>query len=85
MNQEDISAIAAAVAKNIAPPIPLEIDLWSAAEIAAFLKVSTRQVTERIVLAPGFPKSIRLPMSDGSRMHPRWPAKEVIKWASKSA
>lgn len=61
-----IDQLAAAVAARISPAIPLEFDLWSAAEIAAWLKVGTDQVLERY--AP-------LPASRHHRCHPIKPAR----------
>ncbi len=78
-----IDQLAAAVAARISPAIPLEFDLWSAAEIAAWLKVGTDQVLERYAPLPDFPKAIRLPTPDGGRGRPRWKAAEVIAWAEK--
>ena len=78
-----IDQLASALAARIAPAIPLEIDLWSAAEIAAYLKVNRRQVLERYAPLPDFPNAIRLPNTEGGRGQPRWPAQEVITWANK--
>lgn len=47
-----IDQFAAAVAARISPAIPLEFDLWSAAEIAAWLKVGPDQVLERYAPLP---------------------------------
>lgn len=74
-----IDQIASAVAQRVA--IPLEIDLWDAKAIGAYLKVSPRQVLERYSCRPEFPHPIRLPSSDKGHGHPRWKAAEVIKWA----
>ena len=61
--------------------IPLRIDLWGAKQIAAYLKVTPRQVLERYALLPGFPRAIRLPSISGKRgAPPRWKAWEIIKW-----
>lgn len=84
MNAPDIiEQLAAAVAACITPAIPLEIDLWSAAEIGAYLKVGSRQVLERYAPLPDFPKAIRLPTPSGGQGNPRWQAAEVIAWAEK--
>lgn len=84
----DAEKIAELVAQKIQPTIPVDIDLWSAREIAAYLKVSPRQALERYSHLPDFPKPIRLPVvvADGSKPgkgHSRWVAKEVIAWALK--
>lgn len=60
---------------------PAEIDLWSAAECGAYLKVSPRQVLERYAPLPEFPRAIRLPSVGGGRGQPRYLAREVIAWA----
>lgn len=78
-----IEQIAAAVAGKITPAIPINIDLWDAATIGAYLKMSPRQVTERYAPLPDFPKAIRLPSPGSGKGHPRWKATEVIAWAEK--
>jgi hypothetical protein len=80
---EDITALAQAVASQIRPAIPVEIDLWSAVEVAAFLKRDIRTTREKIAALPGFPQAIRLPAPSGGRGHPLWKAREVIAWAEK--
>ena len=60
--------------------LPIDIDLWSAREIAAYLKVSPRQVTERYAPLLDFPRPIRLPANKGNG-HARWKASEIITWA----
>lgn len=62
--------------------IPVEIDIWTAKEVAALLKCSSRQVLERYASKPDFPKPIRLPSETG-RGYPRWYAREIILWADK--
>jgi prophage regulatory protein len=78
----DVDVLAAAIAQRIARPVPLDIELWSAKEIASYLKVGARQVSERYALMPGFPKAIRLPTVAGVRGTARWGAVEVIAWAT---
>jgi hypothetical protein len=65
------------------PSIPIEHDLWSVTEIAAYFKRSESVVRERIVCVPSFPVAIRLPNERGQRMHALWPAADVIAWAHK--
>lgn len=62
------------------PEIPLEVDIWDAKTVAAFLKVAPRYVTERYALMDDFPTPFRLPSKNG-RGHPRWKAVEIIRWA----
>lgn len=46
---------------GLAPRIPVEVDLWSTREIAAYLKRSERTIRDGVVVLPGFPPAIRLP------------------------
>lgn len=71
-----IDRLAAAIAMHTARRIPLAVDLWSNAEIAAYLKVDQRQVSERYSCLPGFPRAIRI----GGKGHPRYKAADVIAW-----
>lgn len=79
----DIDQLAAAIASHMSRRIPLAVDLWSHAEIAAYLKVEPRQVGDRYVLLPGFPRAIRLPSQGRGRGHPRYKAAEIIAWVEK--
>lgn len=79
----NVDTIAAAVAARIAPVIPIDIDLWGAAEIGSYLKVGHRQVLERYAPLPDFPKAIRLPTQGGGHGQPRWKASEIIAWTDK--
>lgn len=74
-----VDKIAAEVAGRIAPPIPVEIDLWDAAQIGKLLKVCPRQVSERYSMLPDFPQPVMLP-SGGAKQNRRWKAKEIIAW-----
>jgi hypothetical protein len=78
-----INRLAAAVAKQIRPSIPLEVDLWDISTIAAYLKRSEAQVRERMACLPDFPKAIRLPSSTGSRGQALYRAKDVLDWTAK--
>lgn len=53
-------------------------DMWTADEIADFLKLSKKTVQNRILDDKTFPRSRTLPT--GGR---RWVAKEVIEWVKK--
>lgn len=57
--------------------------LWTAKDVAVYLKVTPRQVLERYAAMPGFPKAIRLPSPSGGLGHPRWKAKEIIAWTER--
>ncbi|TXF09821.1 helix-turn-helix transcriptional regulator [Pelomicrobium methylotrophicum] len=83
MTDDLIDRLAAAVAERISRPIPIQVDLWSADEIAAYLKVCRRYVIDRYSKLPDFPPAIRLPSAGGRSGHPRWRASDVIAWAEK--
>jgi len=79
-NQPDfISQLAAALAAHMRPAIPLSVDLWDIATIAAYLKRDPQVVRERMACLPSFPKAIRLPTTKG-RAQALYNAQEVIKW-----
>lgn len=81
MSETDlITKIAAAVAGQLRPPIPLSIDLWDIEMIARFLKREAATVRDRMACLPGFPKAIRLPTTRG-KAQPLYNAQEVIDWA----
>jgi len=75
-----IEKLAAALAAQLPPPIPIEIDLWDVATIARLLKRNESQVRNRIVCLPDFPKAIRLPVTSGPRLYR---AAEVLAWVGK--
>ncbi len=84
MSESDfISRLAAALAAQTKPTIPLSIDLWDISTIAQFLKRNESVVRERIACKPDFPPAIRLPTETGKRGHPLYKAKDVIQWAEK--
>jgi hypothetical protein len=62
------------------PSIPIAVDLWDMAMIAAYLKRDVQVVRSRMACLPGFPKAIRLPTTTG-RTQPLYPAKEIVAWA----
>jgi hypothetical protein len=82
LSRDDLIGILSAI---IPPRIPVEVDLWSSAEVAQFLKCSQSQVLERYAPLPDFPKTIRLPSVTAKKGHPRWKAKDIIEWAGKYA
>jgi predicted DNA-binding transcriptional regulator AlpA len=75
-----IERLAAALAAQLPPPIPIEIDLWDVAMIARLLKRNESQVRNRIICLPDFPKAIRLPVTSGPLLYR---AAEVLAWAGK--
>lgn len=78
-----IDLLAAAVAKQVRPAIPIDIALWDIATIAAYLNRGESQVRERMACLPDFPKAIRLPSTGTTRGHALYKAKEIIAWATK--
>ena len=83
-NDSDLIArLAAELAKQLRPALPIEIDLWDIATIATYLKRSESVVRERMACLPDFPKAIRLPTTKSIRGQALYPAREVIRWASK--
>ncbi|MRV72513.1 hypothetical protein GJ700_12415 [Duganella sp. FT92W] len=82
MSETDlIERLAAAVAEHLKPAIPLAVDLWDMAMVAAYFKRDPQVVRQTIACLPSFPKAIRLPTK--TRAHPLYNAKEVIEWAQK--
>lgn len=77
-----LADLAGQVAKQLSRNIPIDVDLWSAAQVGDYLKCSDRYVLEHYCTTEGFPEKIRLP-SRGGRGHPLWCAGEIIKWAQK--
>jgi len=75
-----VEKLAVALAAQLPPPIPIEIDLWDVATIARLLKRNESQVRNRIVCLPDFPKAIRLPATGGARLYR---AAEVLAWIGK--
>jgi predicted DNA-binding transcriptional regulator AlpA len=82
-DDEFIQKLAAALAAQLQPPIPVSIDLWDVATIARVLKRSETQVRNRMICLPDFPKAIRLPMAGGGRGQPLYRAYEVLTWIGK--
>lgn len=78
-----IGRLAAELAKQLRPALPIEIDLWDIATIAAYLKRSESVVRERMACLPDFPKAIRLPSTRSVRGQALYRAKEVIHWATR--
>lgn len=61
------------------PPVPLDKAWWSARQVAAYLDVTPKYVTDVLSNKVGFPAGKRLP-SDKGQGRLRWPAGEVIAW-----
>jgi len=78
-----ITKLATELAKHMRPAIPLDIDLWDIATIAAYLKRSESVVRERMACLPDFPKAIRLPSTRSARGQALYRAREIIQWATR--
>lgn len=78
MNEKDL--LDAVLRKLTQRMIPIEVDLWDAAHIAAYLKRSHSTVRDKILPLPGFPRPIRIQTANGTG-HPLYKAREVIQWA----
>jgi hypothetical protein len=83
MNQTETEALFTRLVDAVTalqkPAIPLAIDMWDIATIAAVLKRDPQVVRERMACLPSFPKAIRLPTKTG-RAQPLYNALEVLEW-----
>ena len=72
------------IIEHLAPPAPVPLNraVWSARQVAAYLDVSPRYVTERLSNRPDFPPAKRMPSAQG-RGSLRWQAAAVISWWEK--
>lgn len=61
------------------PAVAAEDELWTAQDIAEYLKLSACTVERRVVVQPGFPASVQ-PCATGVKAAKRWFAAEVITW-----
>ncbi len=62
--------------------IPLDVALWDAGQIGAYLGVASGTVLEHYACRPDFPRAIPLPPTgEAKRGQRRWKAAEVIEWA----
>jgi hypothetical protein len=73
-----IIRLAAELAKQLKPALPVEIDFWDIAMIATYLKRIESVVRERMACLPDFPKAIRLPSTRTVRGQALYRAKEVF-------
>lgn len=69
-DSELITRLAAELARQMRLHIPIEINLWDIAAIAAYLKRSESVVRKRMACLPDFPKAIRLPSTKTARGRP---------------
>jgi hypothetical protein len=80
VSDELLSAILAEL-RRPRPTIPLDVALWDADAVAAYLSVDRRYVLERLAVRSDWPRTIRL--TDGPKGSARWRAREVIAWAQR--
>lgn len=57
--------------------IPDDKRLWTAEDIAQYLQLSPRTVSEKLAMQPGFPKPLKLGVK-------RWYMVEVLAWAKRN-
>jgi len=57
--------------------------MWSVADIAEFMGMSTSTIRNRVITHSDFPVPIRIPYDKNSRTDHRWYPEEVKKWISK--
>lgn len=58
-------------------------DLWSASDIARYMRLSTSSIQSRVICRKDFPRAVRIPTDSGMGGR-RWYAKEVQNWVSKN-
>lgn len=81
------NAVAEALARSSKTPQPSAPEakpkerLWSADDIAEYLGVSPRQVSERYAARPTFPAPICLPTEEGTNRTRRWLPADIKQWA----
>lgn len=81
---EDQASLLAALQDLVAqlkrPQVPAEDQLWTAEDIADYLKLASDTTERRVVTRPDFPVPLQ-PCPTGKRAAKRWFAAEVINWA----
>ena len=77
----ELQALTQAIERIGTNKFPVEIDLWDASTVAAYLKISKSRLTNYYANRPDFPSPGRLP-SDKGAGRPLWRAREIIKWAN---
>ena len=81
MNEQDFARLEAKLdAIMMYQRSRIDLDaLWSAADIAEYLRVTPRQVRERIVKDDTFPSAMKRKCGT-TTSHARWRARDVIDW-----
>lgn len=62
------------------PSVPFAERLISAETCGQLMECSSRHFKERIASQPTFPRPARLSLCKGGIGHPRWKAREVLRW-----
>ena len=63
--------------------VDLSAEIWTLAEIAAWLRMNEDTVSRRIICLPRFPKGFR--PTGATRGERRWWANDVKEWAREAA
>lgn len=80
---ELVVAIRDLIAQLQAPRVSSADELWTAEDIARYIKLAVDTTERRVVTRPDFPASLQ-PCLTGARAAKRWFAAEVIRWARQS-
>lgn len=78
-----LAALQDLVAQLKRPQVPAEDQLWTAEDIADYLKLATDTTERRVVTRPDFPAPLQ-PCDTGPRAAKRWFAIDVRAWARKN-
>lgn len=78
-----LAALQDLVAQLKRPQVPIEDQLWTAEDVADYLKLATDTTERRVVTRPDFPVPLQ-PCPTGKRAAKRWFATEVVAWAKKN-
>lgn len=80
-NQSElVDALRELVTKLSRPKVMPEDELWTAEDIASYIKLAADTTERRVVTRPDFPAPLQ-PCLTGKRATKRWFAGEVITWA----
>ncbi len=67
------------VLRNVLEAVPVSDQLWDAAAIGSWMRLSAETVTDAVVVREGFPAPVQ--PTDARHGKRLWFADEVIKWA----
>lgn len=77
---ELLAALKQLVDQLSGPRVNQADELWTAEDIASYLKLAADTTERRVVTRPDFPSPLQ-PCQTGARAAKRWFAAEVITWA----